>query len=603
IRYPAGKEVKNARVEPLFWWVNMPDPNLEILIYDNNIKDCKVEIAHPGVQLINVDPEENPNYLFITIKISPDTKAGIFDIVLKKNNQIYKKYKYELKTRDKDENRIKGLNQSDVVYLIMPDRFANGNESNDSYDDLKQKGVYRNKMFFRHGGDLQGVMEHLDYLKDLGVTALWLNPILESDEYYETYHGYAMTDFYKIDKRFGTNEDYKMLVEKCHQKGIKVVMDIVLNHVGIEHWFVQDIPSMDWLNQQWKEFQRTNYRDQTLFDPYASAKDKEIMSDGWFDHHMPDLNQRNKHLAKYLIQNNIWWVEYTGLDAYRIDTYIYPDQRFMSDWGKAMKNTFPELTFFGETWVNTIPNQTYFTQNNHLNKEFNNNQPGVTDFQVYFALMEALQKPAGWTEGVARLYNTLANDYLYEDPSRNVTFVDNHDLARFYSMCNENIEKYKSGLSILFTLRGTPQLYYGTEILMKGFTDPDGKVRSDFPGGWKGDKENKFYSQGRTKEENIAYDHIKTLAYYRKTMPALNKGSFTQFIPRDGIYTYFRIYENQVVMVIFNSNDKKMNVETNYYSEKMLGFHSAKSLLTNKIFDNISSFELQSHETLILELK
>lgn len=596
-----GENFQTARVEPPHWWTDMTDRELEILLYDKNIGQKKVKIDYPGVRLKKVTRVENPNYLFVKIDVGRGAKAGKFQIELSDKNGS-KNYPYELKNRSTDPQRNQGLASSDFIYLIMPDRFANGNYDNDSYADMNQVGINRDKMFFRHGGDLRGIIEKLDYIESLGVTALWLNPVLENDEKFESYHGYAITDFYNIDKRFGSNEEYKMLVEECHARGIKVIMDIIHNHVGDQHWLIKDLPAEDWLHQ-YEEFTRTTYRAPTLMDPYASEHDKNLMTDGWFDHHMPDLNQQNPQLARYLTQSNIWWMEESGQDAYRVDTYAYPDQEFMSDWGKKMRAEYGENVFYGETWVHGPAVQAQFTEDNNIRKDYNSNMPAVTDFQLYYAINEALTKPQGWTEGAARIYYTLAQDFLYEDPYRNVTFLDNHDLSRFYSVIGEDIRKFKSGVAFLLTTRGTPMMYYGTEILMKNFTDPDGKVREDFPGGWKEDKVDKFTGGGRDSLENAAFEYIKTLANYRKNTPALQTGKMTQFVPVDGVYTYFRYDRDKTIMVVMNTADQPKSVDLTPYAEHLSGFTGMKDVLTGKQISNLKTVDLQAFTTGVFELK
>ena len=595
-----GKNFSQSRIEPPFWWTGMEERKLEILIYDKNIGASVPEINYPGVRITEIYRPENPNYLFITVNIGKGAKPGKLDIRLTDNGKV-RSYPYELKKRKNNPLNHQGLTPADLVYLIMPDRFANGDPSNDSVKGMQQTGINRDKMFFRHGGDLRGIMNKLDYLEDLGVTALWLNPVLENDQPYESYHGYAISDHYNIDRRFGTNEDYVKLVEACHARGIKVIMDIIHNHVGDRHWFIQDLPARDWIHQ-YAEFTRTTYRAPTLMDPYASEYDKTLMTDGWFDHHMPDLNQRNPHLARYLTQNNIWWMEYSGQDAYRVDTYAYPDQEFMANWGAALQNEYPGTTFFGETWVHGPAVQAQFTEDNSLRSGYNSNLPAVTDFQLYYAVNEALTKPQGWTDGAARIYYTLAQDFLYAAPYRNVTFLDNHDLSRFFSVIGEDMNKFKSGISFLLTMRGTPMIYYGTEILMKNFTDPDGKVREDFPGGWSDDKVNKFTTNGRSAAENEAFNHLRTLARYRKNNPVLQTGKLTQFVPQDGIYTYFRYNRDKTVMVIMNTSDREQTVSTLPYAEHTDGFTGAKNVVTGKQTTDLQNITVGAFSTVVLEL-
>ncbi|MEM1319852.1 MAG: glycoside hydrolase family 13 protein [Bacteroidota bacterium] len=593
--------VNDKRIEPPFWWVGMKNSRVELIIHDYRVRGYKAVTNHPDVRVIKVTNAPNPNYLFVELDISPRAAARPFKIALTKGEDV-RTYDYEIKARRSDPRRVQGLDASDLIYLLMPDRFANGDPRNDSVEGMLQTGVARDKIFFRHGGDLQGIIDRLDYFSELGITALWLNPVQENDEAYESYHGYAVTDHYAVDPRFGSNELYLELVEKCHARGIKVIMDIIHNHVGDQHWFIKDLPSEDWIHQ-FDEYTKTTYRAPTLMDPYAAEADRQQMSDGWFDEHMPDLNQTNPHLARYLIQNNIWWVEYTGLDGYRIDTYAYPDQDFMADWGKAMQEEYPKLGLFGETWVHGAPIQAQFTQNNQLREGYNSYLPGVTDFQLYYAINEALGRQQGWTEGISKIYYTLAKDFLYEDPYRNVLFLDNHDLGRFFGVVEQDFNKYKSGLSLLMTLRGIPMIYYGTEILMTGTGGAFGEGgRKDFPGGWAGDAENKFEAAGRSAQEQEAFDFIKKLARYRKITPALQSGKMTQFVPVDDIYVFFRYDADRTVMVITNSAPEAKTVATQRYAERMRGFRSARDVITDEVISDLSAISVERNATRVLEL-
>ncbi len=596
-----GKKVDQTRISPPFWWVDMANTSLEIMLYDQNIKDYDVNIsAKAGVTLKKVYRVQNPNYLFIEVLVGPGTEAGNFDIVLSQGGQN-KKYTYELKEREKKTSSSQGLNSSDFIYLIMPDRFANGDYSNDSFEEMEQSGIHRGKMYFRHGGDLQGIIDHLDYLEELGVTALWLNPVLENDQPYASYHGYAITDHYQIDRRFGSNELYKTFVEACHKRGIKVIMDIIFNHCGHKHWLMKDIPSEDWVHQ-WPEFTKSNFRASVLTDPHASKADTKQLLDGWFDYSMPDLNQQNERLANYFIQNTIWWVEYSGQDAYRIDTWFFPDQAFLSDWAKRMQEEFPNLGMYGETWAQMQSVQASFAQNSGLNIEAKSYLPSITDFQVNFAIEEALMEEQTWTEGAARLYYTIAQDFLYENPLRNVIFLDNHDKTRIFSYLKEDVSKLKSGLTLLLTLRGIPSMYYGTEQAFAGVSDPDGKVRQDFLGGWKEDSVDKFTSSGRSALENEVFDYVSTLANYRKNTPALHSGKTMHFVPENGIYVFFRYNADKTIMVILNTNDEAKEVNTERFEERMAGFSAGKNVVSGTLLKNINDITIPENSTLVIEL-
>ncbi len=593
--------VLNPRVEPPFWWIGMKHSRLEILIHDNNIAHFEPEIDYEGVFIREISRLTNPNYLFIEVEIRETTKAGTFEIVCT-NDGNTRRYKYELKERNSNKGRIDPLDQSDLIYLLMPDRFANGDPNNDVFEDMHQKEIDRTKMFFRHGGDLKGVLDHLDYLEELGVTALWLNPVQENDQPFESYHGYAITDHYAIDRRFGDNELYLKLSDECEKRGIKLIMDIIPNHVGDKHWFIQDLPSEDWIHQ-FDEYVKTTYRAPALMDRYASEYDKSRMSDGWFDGHMPDLNQQHPRLKKYLIQNHIWWIEYAGLDAYRIDTYAYPDQEFMSEWGRAIKKEYPDFFMFAETWVHGAPIQAFFSKEGLLSDLSGSQIPGVTDFQLYYAINEAFTQEQGWTSGAARIYFTLVKDIMYENPQNNVIFLDNHDLSRFLSVVDEDPRRLKSGIAFLLTTRGIPMLYYGTELMFNQLAEPDGKVRQDFPGGWPDDPVNKFEPLGRTPEEQNLFNYVRKLANFRKENPVLQSGELMQFVPEDGVYVYFRYNEEQTVMVVMNTHEKAALVDLERFQERIQGRESGVNVITGESVEFKEGLRLAGYEAVIIEVQ
>ncbi|WP_225871355.1 glycoside hydrolase family 13 protein [Pedobacter cryotolerans] len=586
------------RIEPMNWWVGFKDQSLQLLVRGNNIADKTVSLNYPGVKLVNVQKVENSNYLFVNLLISSTTKSGTFPINFVKKGEKTLSYQYELKSRVKQK---RGVTNQDFIYLIMPDRFANGDVSNDQIAGMRDKKFNRDSMYFRHGGDIQGIINQLPYLQDLGVTALWLNPVLENDENRTSYHGYANTENYKVDRRLGTNELYKKLVDECHKRGMKMIKDLVHNHIGDQHFLYQDQPAKDWFHQ-WPKYTGTTYKDQTLFDPYAAKADKKIMTDGWFDRHMPDVDQKNSLVKKYITQSHIWWIEYAGLDGFRLDTYAYNDRDYMAEWAKDIAKEYPDFTYFGETWVNGTANQVFFTEGNTANQKFDTGLQAVTDFQTYFAINEALNGKFGWTDGVNRLYSVLASDYQYKDPTRNVVFLDNHDISRFYSVVNEDFNKFKSGIILLLSLRGIPQMYYGTEILMKNYANPDGKVREDFPGGWPNDKINKFIPAGRNEKENEAFNFVKTLANYRKQNSVLQNGKMMQFVPENGIYVYFRYNEEKTVLVVMNSNEKEEVLKTERFEERIGNCKSAKNIITNEKIA-IETLKLPAKTTYIFELQ
>ena len=592
---------KFDHVEPMFWWVGMKNPKLQILVHGKDISGYTAAINYPGVKLIESHKVENPNYLFIDLEIAADTKAGKFPITFLENGKKKSTYTYELKTRDASASRIQGVTDKDFIYLLMPDRFSNGDKSNDKVKGLAEQTLDRKALYTRHGGDIQGVINHFDYLKELGVTTIWMTPEIENDMTHASYHGYAATDHYKIDPRYGSNELYKTYVDKAHTAGLKIIKDIVHNHMGTGHWIFKDMPMKSWVNE-WPAFTQTSYRDEPVMDIHASAIDRKKQLDGWFVNSMPDYNERNPYVQNYLTQNHIWWIEYAGIDGLRLDTYAYNDPAYMADWATKLKAEFPHLSIFGETLVNSVPSQAFFTQGNTVNRGFDTQLPGITDAMMKSAVYEALNGKSGWTDGIFRLYNIVSQDFLYQDATRNLIFWDNHDMGRFYSMIHEDMDKYKSGMALLLTMRGIPQLYYGTEILMKNMSDPDGLVRFDFPGGWPGDQSNKFTAAGRTAQENEAFNYVSKLANYRKNNPSLQNGKLTQYVPEDGMYVYFRISaEGKSVMVILNVEDKAKTLNTAKFAEQVKSASTVKNVITGEQTD-IKTINVPAKTTLVLEL-
>src|ERR1044072_6377364 len=589
------------RIEPAYWWTGMKNPFLQLIVHGNNIAQRDVALQYPGITLKAVHKVENPNYLFLDLDISAGTAPGTFPIRFTKKGEKELRYTYELKARDHG-TRAQGVTNADLIYLIMPDRFANGDKNNDIVKGMQQTTLNRDSMYYRHGGDIQGIIDHLDYLKDLGITALWLNPVLENDQPSASYHGYAATENYKIDRRYGTNELYKQLVDELHKRGMKMIKDLVHNHIGSQHWTMRDQPSKDWVHQ-WPMFTKSNFKEQTVFDPYAAAADKQLMTDGWIDTHMPDMTQANPYVRNYFTQSHIWWVEYAGVDGFRLDAYGYNDAGYLKEWGEAVKAEYPQLSFFGETFVHGTVNQAVFTQGNTMNHGFDPQLPGVTDFQYLWAITDLVNGKTPGQDGVTNLYNTLAKDFVYQDPARNVVFLDNHDLSRFFSVTGEHIAKYKMALAGLLTTRGIPQLYYGAEILMKNFCNPDGLVRADFKGGWPGDKEDKFTAAGRTAQANEVFDYLRTLANYRKQNTVLQNGRVMQYVPENGVYVYFRYNEAKTVMVIMNGNDKAQDLTTKRFTERIGSFSKGLDVISGKEQSITDTIAVPAFTTLVLELK
>jgi glycosidase len=591
----------DLRVEPANWWTGMKHNRVEILLQRPDLASYEVRLGkNEGIKLISVEKGESPNYLFVTLEIGAKAPPQKVPLIFSKGANTFT-HEYPVLGRNRAV-KAQGVTCRDVIYLIFPDRFANGDPSNDNVAGMLQ-GLQRDSLVGRHGGDLKGIADHLDYIQDLGFTAIWLNPELENDQADASYHGYAITDHYRIDRRFGTNEQYRDLVAECHRRGIKVVRDVVLNHIGINHYWMKDLPMRDWVNQ-WSEFTRTSYRAPTLLDPYASQYDLKQFSDGWFDRHMPDLNQRNPHVANYLIQQTIWWVEWAGIDDLRVDTYPYSDQAFCSRWCTALTTEYPNLGIFGEAWEHAVPVVGFFADDQPMKRAgFDSNMPGVIDFQLCFAIRDALTREQGWTDGIAKVYYTLAQDYFYKDPYKNQIMLDNHDMTRIYSYVGENPDKMKSGMAFLLTMRGIPQIYYATEILGTGFEAPShGNIRKDFPGGWPGDPANKFTKEGRTAQENDAFDFTRALIRYRNATPALHTGKLMQFVPENGVYVYFRYDADKTVMVAINFSGKDATIDTRRFAERMSGFSKAKNVVTGEEIGNLSAITLRKNAPVVLEL-
>ena len=601
-RSAAAVSAPASRIDPTFWWVGMKNPKLQLLVYAPGISASTLSLDYPGVTLEGTQKLESPNYLLVNLTISPAARPGQLKLNFRGNKKTTYLYELRARTTPGDQTKVQGINSSDFIYLLMPDRFANGDPKNDVVRSSRAPRVARDSMYARHGGDLKGIENHFNYLKELGVTAIWPTPVVENDMPKASYHGYALTDFYNVDPRFGTNQDYVSFIQNAHRAGLKVVHDVVLNHIGSNHHLFLDLPAKDWVHQ-WPTFTRSNYRDAAFNDPHVSKYDREQFGNGWFDTTMPDMNQSNPLVATYIIQNFIWWVEYTGLDAYRIDTYPYSDRKFLMQWGEAVQGEFPTLGVYGEAWVQGTGQQAYFAKNILPPVDgFKSNLPGVTDFQSQYAINETLTKDAGWTDGVAKLYYALQGDWMYEDAMRNVVFLDNHDVSRFYSVIGEDFAKYKMGLAWLLTTRGIPQLYYGTEVLMKNFSNPDGLVREDFPGGFAGDKKNYFSAAGRTGPAGEAFTYVSKLANYRRTHPALHSGKLMQFIPVDGVYTYFRYSDAGTVMVMLNSGKDEKAVDMARFAERTAGFSSGMDVVSGAGVD-LKSVRIPGRTAWVVELR
>jgi glycosidase len=589
-------------VYPPHWWIGMQRQEVQVMIHRTNVASSVVSIDYPGVTLLRTIAVENPNYIFCDLSVADHTAPGKVPIVFTKDGQS-EVLEYELKYRE-ERSLPYGLKGGDFIYLIMPDRFVNANPGNDRQPAMQEQEVNRGYNNKRHGGDLLGIIGKLDYLQDLGVTATWLTPPLENNQPLYSYHGYAITNHYALDPRIGDNELYRSYVQESHQRGMRVVFDVVLNHVGDQHAFIRDLPSSDWLNQ-WDGFTRTNYRTSALMDMYASESDRLRMTNGWFDTQMPDLNQRNPLVAQYLIQWCIWWIEEMQIDAFRLDTYSYSDQDFLTEWAIAINNEYPGFTEFAEVWVNGKGVQGYYNGNNNLKTAVNTHLDGVLDFDLYWGIIKSITEPFGWEQGTGNLYLRLVQDYMYGDKggADNVIFLGNHDIDRFYSMTGEDIQKYTIGVTMLLTLRGIPQWFYGDEVLLRNFASPMDTVRVDFPGGWKADADNKFTAAGRTEVEDVAFQHLRKLANWRKSHPVFVDGKLMHYVPENNVYVYFRYNDTHSVMVLVNTSDEVKQVETKRFSESLKGYTRAYAVLDDVEINNLSELEVPPMSAVVLKLE
>ena len=595
--FPGFISAKGITAEPAFWWSGMKNPELQLMVYGENIASFRPSVSYPGVKLKSSVALESPNYLLVYLDVE-NAQPGTFDITFTKDKKQIK-MPYELKARKKDACKIKGFDSSDVLYLIMPDRFANGDPSN---DNLVMKTAYktdRNDPSARHGGDLAGIEKHLDYIEDLGVTAIWLNPVLENDMQGGSYHGYATTNYYRVDPRFGTNEDYVRLIDKTHAKGMRVVMDMIFNHCGSDHIWMKDVPSKDWFNNLDK-YVETSHVKEVYFDPYASEYDTKRMVDGWFVPSMPDLNQRNPHVATYLIQNSIWWIEYSGVDGIRQDTYPYADYKMMVDWCNAIYREYPDYNIVGEAWMNQTMGTAFWQKDSKLNERGNTMLKSVMDFRLMGLSHSAFFGDAG---GMQALYEHLAYDYAYADIYNVLRFLDNHDTDRFLPAMPEKLDAFKQGIAFMLTIPGIPQFYYGTELLMNGTKQKgDGYIRLDVPGGWPGDAVNQFEASGRTDIQNEAWNYMQKLLKWRKGNEVIAKGKMKHFVPQNGVYVYTRNLNGKQVVVIMNGNAKESVLPLDRYDEILKGYTSGKDVITGKVVNLQKELTLGAKDVLVLEL-
>lgn len=582
-----------SSVEPPNWWVGMEHNEVELMCYGKNLGAVRAVVDYPGVEVVNTYRPENDNYLFITLRISEEAVPGEMTVKLQYySGAILPGFNWELKERASGAATREGFSSKDFMYLLMPDRFANGDPSNDNIEGMEQ--VDRQDSDGRHGGDIQGIINHLDYLEDLGVTSLWLNPVLENNAPKYSYHGYGITDFYKVDARLGDNDLYVKLADEAADHGIGLVMDQVLNHIGVNHWWMKDLPEESWLNQ-WDEFTQTNHVKQSRFDPYAAQSDKDDFINGWFVKTMPDLNQQNPHVATYLIQNSIWWTEFLGLHGIRVDTWSYSDLEFLKQWSQALRAEYPNMNIVGEEW-NMDPNIISYWQNDTY-------LPSMMDFPLQNAVITALNGPTTWKSAMVDIYTSLGKDYIYEDPQNIMVFPDNHDMSRIYTQLDEDYDKWKMAMTFYFTTRGILQFFYGTEILMtnKG-TDAHGVIRTDFPGGWEGDRTNAFTGKRLTGQEAEAQEWVRTLAKIRAQNPAITSGDLLHYRPANEVYVYFRGLDENKVMVVLCRSSKTVTIDVADFAEGLAGYSTGVDQLTGETVDLSGTVELAPMTSYVIKL-
>ncbi|HQG68228.1 MAG TPA: glycoside hydrolase family 13 protein [Paludibacteraceae bacterium] len=588
-------------IEPAFWWSGMQESELQLMVYGSNIADYKAAITSPHVYLKESVALESPNYKLLYLDISKSVPET-FDIVFT-NGKKKITIPYELKQRDPSRKNVKGFDSSDVLYLIMPDRFANGDPTNDQLPMRMPYKVDRNDPNARHGGDLKGISDHLDYLHNLGVTAIWLNPVLENDMDGGSYHGYATTNYYRVDPRFGSNDEYVKLIEDTHAKGMKVVMDMIFNHCGSDHPWMKDIPSKDWFNNLDPYVQTTHVKE-VYYDLYASQYDTKQMTDGWFVPSMPDLNQRNRHVAKYLIQNSIWWIEYAGVDGIRQDTYPYADYQMMIDWCRAIENEYPNYNIVGEAWYNNPVGTAFWQKDSKLNNKENTQLKSVMDFRLMGLAHSAFFEETGeWGGGLRNIYEHMATDYVYPDIYNVLRFLDNHDTDRFLPEMLKNLDSFKQGITFLLTIPGIPQIYYGTELLMNGNKSrSDGDIRKDVPGGWPNDSVDQFTAEGRSELQNEAFNFMQKLLKWRQGNEILAKGKMKHYVPQNGVYVYERYLNDKSIVVFMNGTSKEASIDLGRYTESINNRKTANDIISGQQIQFADKLVMSPRQIMIFEI-
>ncbi|MET0355636.1 MAG: glycoside hydrolase family 13 protein [Cellvibrio sp.] len=592
-------EIKH--IEPLNWWVGMHHPDLQLMVHGENIAELSPSVNYAGVTLAGTEKTNNKNYLFINLHISNTAKAGSFPIAFKNGDKTLVTVNYKLEARAKNSALRTGFNSGDAIYLLVPDRFANGTSKNDSMSDQLEKA---NRTFNggRHGGDLKGMRDHLDYIAAMGFTMVWPTPLVENNMEQYSYHGYSATNHYKIDSRFGTNEDYKNYVAAANKKGVGIIQDIVLNHIGSGHWWMNDLPASDWINFPDK-YTETTHRRTAIHDPHAAPEDAKLFTDGWFVKTMPDLNQRNPLLAKYLIQNSVWWVEYANLSGIREDTYSYSDKHFLSEWTKHLLEEYPNFNIVGEEWTSNHAIVASWQKGKHNDNGYVSYLPSLMDFPIHEAMRTALTENETFSSGLIKLYETIANDFIYANPMNMVVFPDNHDTSRIYAALNNNLDLFKNAMVLTATTRGIPQFFYGSEVLA---TSPkerdDGAVRSDMPGGWAGDKVNAFAGKQLNTQQQDAQQFLKTLLNWRKTSAVIKTGKLIHYVPEKSTYVYFRYTDTKSVMIVLNKNSQDIDLDLTRYKSSLNGKSSGKNILTGELLNLSTSLKLKAMIPVVVEL-
>ncbi len=597
----ASLQAQVSKVEPPFWFSGMHNPTLQIMFYGKNIGDAQVTVSN-AVEIKNVVRTENPNYLFVTINtanIPPSDLIFSFKTKSKVTTQ-----KYTLRPRRENSANRNSYDASDMLYLLMPDRFANGNPNNDSTADMVEKAD-RSRDQGRHGGDIEGIISHLDYIKELGATTVWSTPLCEDNAPRGSYHGYAESDVYRIDPRYGSNDDYLRLSSELHKRNMKLVLDYVTNHWGSEHWMIKDLPAYDWIHQ-FPGYAQSNYRMTTQFDTNTSEIDKKGCVDGWFVKSMPDLNQSNPLVLNYLTQNAIWWIEYADLDGFRVDTYSYNDKEGIAKWTKAITDEYPHFNIAGEVWMHDQAQMAYWQKDSKIGaiESYNSHLPTVMDFTLTDAIDTAFNDDkAAWDKGMIKFYDNFANDFLYPNINSILVFAENHDTQRF-NQRYPDIRKYKMAMALIATVRGIPQLYYGSEIGMAGNKDNgDGDIRHDFPGGWNGDSHNAFTKEGRTATEQDYFGYTAKLFNWRKTKSVIHNGKTMHYIPENNVYVYFRYDEKNTVMVILNNNPEMQTIKTARFSERLKQYQKGRDIITGNETLLATEITIEGKSALVLELE